>query len=196
MPAPNRPTKSLRFEVKDAEKGIIEAVFSTFGVKDLDGDVTLPDAFEEGAAVAISAYGHGSWMGAKPIGRGTIHVEKTRATMAGQLFLDTTDGLETFRVIKGMGELQEYSYGYDVLKTGEITEEMRQSGVRRVLAKLKVFEVSPVLLGAGIGTQTLGAKAAEEEAAALREMEESKAAILRELAHFERTRARHLGAPV
>ena len=33
--------------VKAADKGEVSAVFSTFGVKDHDGDVTLPGAFGE-----------------------------------------------------------------------------------------------------------------------------------------------------
>lgn len=144
--------------VKDATKGIVEAVFATFNVKDHDDDYTLPGAFENGAAVAISSYGHRVWMGGKPIGRGTIRVEKDRAVLEGQFFMDTIDGADTFNVVKNMGELQEWSYGFHILKTGELTEPLRQAGVRRVLEKLEVFEVSPVLLGAGVDTGTLAVK--------------------------------------
>ncbi len=50
--------KSLtRFEVKDAEEGVVEAVFSTFDVVDSDGDITRKGAFDDGASVLISAYG-------------------------------------------------------------------------------------------------------------------------------------------
>ena len=37
-------------------------------------------------------------------------------------------------------------------------EEQRQAGVFRVLKKLKVHEVSPVLLGAGVDTRTLAVR--------------------------------------
>jgi HK97 family phage prohead protease len=152
--------KSLRFSVKDADKGTVTAVFATFNVKDHDSDVTLPGAFEDGAKVLISAYGHRSWMGAKPVGRGVIHADDTKAWMDGEFFMDTIEGLDTFKTIKGTGELQEWSYGYNVLETGEVTEEMRQAGVWRVIKKSEVYEVCPVLLGAGVGTETLDIKSA------------------------------------
>jgi HK97 family phage prohead protease len=155
-----RAMKSLRFSVKDEAAGTVTAVFATFNVKDHDSDVTLPGAFEDGAKVLISAYGHRSWMGAKPVGRGVIHADDTKAWMDGEFFMDTIEGLDTFKTIKGTGELQEWSYGYNVLETGEVTEEMRQAGVWRVIKKSEVYEVCPVLLGAGVGTETLDIKSA------------------------------------
>jgi HK97 family phage prohead protease len=183
---------NLRFQVKDADKGLVEAVFSTFNVMDHDHDITLPGAFEDGAKVAISAYGHKSWMGMKPVGRGVIRVEKSRAILEGQFFLDTIDGADTFKVIKGMDELQEWSYGYDVLETGEVTEELRQKGVWRVIKKAKVYEVSPVLVGAGIDTETLTVKGKKDEPTA--EQLAAAAALSiearKEFATFMKTRAR------
>lgn len=190
-------TKVLSLEIKDADKGLIEATFSTFGVKDHDEDLTLPGAFEDGAKVAISAYGHRSWMGEMPVGRGKIRVENDRAVLEGKFFMSTERGRETFETVKQMGDLQEWSYGFDVLETGEVTQELREKGVRRVLKKLKVFEVSPVLRGAGIGTETLSAKSgdapkpdAKPEAAPDGASAETKKAALTEFVRFERTRAR------
>ncbi|MFQ5705543.1 MAG: HK97 family phage prohead protease [Gemmatimonadales bacterium] len=179
-------------EIKDKDEGQIEAVFSTFNVIDHDGDVTLEGAFEDGAKVAISAYGHASHFGSLPVGRGTIRAEKNRAVLEGQFFLDTPDGRATFDVIKGMGELQEFSYGFDILETGDVAslpEELQSA--RRVLQKLKVSEVSPVLLGAGIGTETIAIKDQKEDQET-KEDEEIRALALKELARFERTRARLL----
>lgn len=148
----------IEFKVKDADQGLVTAVFATFNVKDLDGDITRPGAFEEGAKVLISAYGHESWRGAKPVGRGVIHADDTKAWMEGQFFMDTIDGVDTFRTIKGTDDLQEWSYGFDVLETGEVTEDLRQVGVYRVIEKSRVYEVCPVMLGAGIDTETLSLK--------------------------------------
>lgn len=151
--------KTLRIEVKDAEQGQIEAVFSTFNKIDHDGDVTLPGAFEDGAAVRISAYGHSSWMGALPVGKGTIKTTKDDARLVGQFFMDTPHGRDTFSTVKGLGDLAEFSYGFDVQGTGspeDLPEELQ--GAERVLTKLKVHEVSPVLLGAGIDTRLVTAK--------------------------------------
>jgi HK97 family phage prohead protease len=152
------PTKSLsRVEVKDASKGEIVAVFSTLGVIDSDGDVTLPGAFESGAKVRISAYGHTSWGGRLPVGKGTITEVGNEAILEGQFFLDTVEGRDTFAVVKQLGEdgLQEFSYGYDVVKASFGQHEGQDV---RFLEALKVHEVSPVLLGAGVGTRLLTAK--------------------------------------
>lgn len=149
--------KSLaRFEIKDADEGTVTAVFSTLNVIDSDGDVTRPGAFEDGAPVRISAYGHSSWMGELPVGKGSIRETKTEAILDGQFFMDTTSGRDTFTVVKELGALGEWSYGYDPVEYsfGEF------EGQRvRFLDKLKVHEVSPVLLGAGVNTRTLVAKA-------------------------------------
>jgi len=155
MAAPER--KTLRVEIKDAEKGIVTAAFAKLNVKDLDGDLTLPGAFGS-QNVRVSSYGHGSWMGELPVGRGTISEQDGEAVAELKFFMSTERGREHFEVVKEMGELQEWSYGYDVKETGEVTEEMRQQGVSRVLKSLKVHEVSPVLLGAGVGTRTLAVK--------------------------------------
>ncbi len=154
---PETERKTLRVEIKDDEKGIVTAAFAKLGVMDLDGDITLPGAFGS-QKVGVSAYGHNSWMGELPIGRGTISEKDGEAVAELKLFMSTQNGRDHFEVIKGMGDLQEWSYGFDVKETGEVTEEMRQQGVRRVLKKLKVHEVSPVMRGAGIDTRTLGVK--------------------------------------
>jgi hypothetical protein len=150
--------KGLRLEIKDAEQGFVEAIFSTFNVIDADGDVTLPEAFTDGARVRISAYGHGSWGGALPVGKGYIRVRGDQAILEGKFFLNTTQGREHWETIKQMGDLQEWSYGYEVVELGELTKQWQEAGARRVLKRLKVYEVSPVLVGAGIGTRTLALK--------------------------------------
>lgn len=150
--------KSLRVEIKDAEKGIVTAAFAKLDVKDRDNDLTLPGAFGN-QNVRVSSYGHGSWMGELPVGRGTITEKDGEAVAELKFFMSTQHGREHFEVVKEMGELQEWSYGFEVAETGELTDELRQIGVRRVLKRLKVDEVSPVMRGAGIGTRTLSVKA-------------------------------------
>ena len=150
-------TKSGTWAVKDLdeEKGTVECVFSTFNVKDHDGDVTLPGAFTEGQAVAISAYGHRIWDGAPPMGKGHISSNSKEAVFKGQFFMDIDDAVKTFRAVKGMGEMQQWSYGFEV-----VDAEMGEKDGERVkfLKTLDVYEVSPVLRGAGIGTRTTSAK--------------------------------------
>lgn len=151
-------TKStMRCEIKDADKGEVAVVFATLDVIDSDGDVTNKGAFESGAKVRISAYGHTSWNGILPVGKGAIREVGKEAVMDGRFFMDTPAGADTFKVVKALGEdgLQEWSYGYDPVEFSFGEFEGQQV---RFLSKLKVHEVSPVLLGAGVGTRLLTAK--------------------------------------
>ena len=149
-------TKRLgQVEIKDADKGEVSAVFSRFDVIDKDGDVTVPEALEDGAPVRISAYGHKSWEGLLPVGKGVIRTTDTEAILEGRFFLNTTAGRDTFETVKEMGDLQEWSYGFDIVKH---SFEERDGKQIRVLEKARVHEVSPVLLGAGVDTRTLAVK--------------------------------------
>jgi hypothetical protein len=141
-----------RIETKSAPRGEAIAVFATLNVVDHDGDVTLPGAFEVGAEVPVSAYGHTSWTGALPVGKATIREVGDEAVADLQFFMGTAAGRETFEVVKELGDLQEWSYGYDAIE-----ESYGDHGGQRVrfLRKLVTHEISPVLLGAGVGTRTL-----------------------------------------
>ncbi len=155
-------SKRLRsVEIKSADRGEVQAVFATYNVVDDDGDVTLPGAFKDGADVAISAYGHGSWPqrgNVPPVGRGTIKTTGTEAMLDGKFFLKTAGGRDAFELVKEMGPLQEWSYGYDILASapGEVDGKSVQ-----YLQALDVHEVSPVLKGSGVNTRTLGVKEGE-----------------------------------
>ncbi|MEU6674767.1 HK97 family phage prohead protease [Streptomyces sp. NPDC046925] len=144
-------------EIKDADKGIVTAVFSTMNVRDLDGDFTREGAFTDGAKVAISAYGHKSWDGALPVGKGIIRVKGKKAVLEGQFFMNTAHGKDTFETVKALAEegLGEWSYGFDIEEHSYGKEGDRQV---RYLDRVKVHEVSPVLLGAGVGTRTTSVK--------------------------------------
>lgn len=148
-----------RVEIKDAAKGEVEAVFATLGVIDKDGDVTNKGAFHEGAACSISAFGHKSWEGTLPVGKGTIHEVGQEAVFKGQFFLNTTGGRDTFEVVKQLadddGPGMEWSYGFHV----EDSEHGEHDGKSvRFLKKMKVMEVSPVMEGAGVGTRVTSVK--------------------------------------
>ena len=146
----------------EGDAGEFTATFSTMNVIDLDGDVTLPGAFTDGEAVRIAYWGH-RWHDL-PVGKGVIHSDDEKAWVEGAFFLDTEAGSETYKTVKNLGELQEWSYGFDILK--EAFGEFEGQDVR-FLEGLKVHEVSPVFLGAGIGTETTsikGAKGAGDDA--------------------------------
>lgn len=143
--------------VKDAEKGTVSAVFSTFNVKDKDGDVTLPGAIKDGTKVVISAYGHASWGGALPVGKGVIKTTDTEAILEGQFFMDTSHGADTFRTVKALADTEQGEWSYSLRnvtsKSGEFNGEQAN-----FLEAIEVNEVSPVLVGAGVNTRTLNTK--------------------------------------
>lgn len=146
-------------QIKSADRGEVSAVFSTFNVIDKDGDVTLPGAIKDGTEVVISAYGHSSHgeLGAKlPVGKGVIRTTETEAILEGKFFLDTTAGRDTFNVVKHLGSTQEWSYSLQdvIAKRGEFNGQQ----VRFLEAINTIKEVSPVLIGAGVGTRTLDVK--------------------------------------
>jgi len=148
----NQKTFRGKLTLKTAEdggEGAFTAVFATLGVKDLDGDITVPGAFQEGQAVRIARWGH-DW-GDLPVGKGVIHADEKEAWVEGQFFLETQGGQEHYKTVKALGDLQEWSYGFDILEDARGEQDGEPV---RLLKKLDVFEVSPVLLGAGIDTRT------------------------------------------
>lgn len=161
-----KQTKAFRgLKITDAAEGKVKAVFATLNVKDSDGDVTLAGAFTK-EEVRISAYNHQSWKAALPVGKGVIFEDGEDVVFEGEFFLDTTAGKETFAVVKRMGDLQEWSYGYDPLDSERGTKD---GEAVRFLKSLKVHEVSPVILGAGVNTRTLVAKAFKQMQSDLRQ---------------------------
>lgn len=56
----------------------------------------MPGAFEDGAQVVVSAYGHQSWNGALPVGKATIHADHEKAWADVQFLMTTQAGRDTF----------------------------------------------------------------------------------------------------
>src|SRR2546428_295846 len=119
------------FAIKSEARGEVEAVFATFNVKDKDGDWTLPGAFTDGAEVLIGAYGHSSWGGQLPVGKGTIRTTAKDARLQGKFFLDIPSGHDHFIVARELRARQQWSYGFDVQETGDVSPELRELGVKR-----------------------------------------------------------------
>lgn len=144
------------FEFKLSETGDVTVAFSRFNVIDSDNDVTFAGSMPSGKAVPMSAYGHTSWDGAPPTGKGVIGEKGDLGIFDGAFFMETDQGRNAYHTTKAMADLQEWSYGYNVLPpSGPGTFDGKRV---RELRKLDVFEVSPVLKGAGIGTATLAIK--------------------------------------
>jgi len=148
--------KDYRGRIKlldNGQAGEFEAVFATLNVIDYDGEVTVPGAFQDGQEVRVSSWGH-NW-GDLPVGRGTIRENDDEALILGKFFLQTEGGRETYETVKALGNLQEWSYGFDVTDWEE--GEFEDQDVI-FLKGLDVVEVSPVMLGAGVNTHTVDIK--------------------------------------
>ena len=154
-PEENIERKVVSLELDDAKEGAFIARIATLGVIDKDGDETKPGAFKGNGEVLVSSYQHGSWMGELPVGKAVITENGKDVLATGEFNLKTDAGREHYESVKFSGGLQEWSYGFRV---DESDEETRDGGKVRVLKKITVFEIAPVLLGAGIDTGTLAIK--------------------------------------
>ena len=156
--------KTIQVKVDGDGEGSLSAVFSTLKVLDKDGDVTQPGAFKVDQPVILSDYNPGAiprfgYAGRPPVGKGTIREVGDEAIFSGKYFLDTAAGAEAYKTTKALGDLQQYSYYYDVLDY----ELGKFDGKNvRYLKSLDVYEVSPVYRGAGEGTRTLSLKYADD----------------------------------
>jgi hypothetical protein len=151
-------TKSFHLKALDDE-GHGLARIATLSAVDSDGDTYAPGAFGEQFAVVRDSH---SWQGVS-LGKARIFEKGDEALAEFTLNLDTEAGREWHAALKfdldaersGGRPLQEWSYGFRIL---EATNETREGDRVRILKKLKVHEISPVLLGAGVGTGTLALK--------------------------------------
>lgn len=164
-------------DVKDADKGEVEAIIATLNVVDRDRDVILPGAIADGTKVKISSYGHGAMFGEVPVGKGHLHVRGDTVLFKGRYFLSTRGGAEAFATLKELGPDQEWSFGFRVLDAEGAPEEWAKRGAFQMLKKLDPFEVSPVIVGAGIGTQTVAMKSDDGTAPEEPDPAEREAAI-------------------
>jgi len=71
--------------------------------------------------------------------------------------MDTESGKEAYNLVKNMGDMQQWSFGYKV-NDSEFAKAEGQDSDARYLKDLTVYEVSPVLVGANQDTYTLAIK--------------------------------------
>lgn len=151
--------KSLVFE-KMEESGQGLARLADLSAVDHDGDTYTAGAFawkEGGEQWAPILPAHNRR--ATPLGKTRVFERDTVAYAEIHLNLDTIGGKDWHSVLKfdlSKGKpAQEWSYGFDVL---DYALEQRAGERVRVLKRLDVHEVSPVIRGAGAGTATLSMK--------------------------------------
>ena len=151
--------KSVQSILTNDVEGKVEAVFSVFNQIDSDGDVVKAGAIKSGygeKGVAM-VWGH-DWKDV--IGRGQIVQDNDKAVFKGEFIMDTERGRDAYNVVKAMGDLQQWSFGYEVVDSekGMFQSKDGLEQEVRFLNDVKVWEVSPVLVGANQNTYTIGVK--------------------------------------
>lgn len=139
------------------EEGEILVAFAELDAVDREQDYTFTGAFPS-KAMPISHFNHGSWpeRGGHPTtGRVDVNEVGKQAVAKGKFFMDTTHGRDAYHTVKGMAELQQWSYGYNVLEKAAPPTGIK---ARRGLKRVDPHELSPVLIGAGANTRTLDIK--------------------------------------
>lgn len=158
----NNESKNIDIELKD-DSGQVEAVFSIFNSLDSDGDVVMPGAVKSGFKnnQVPMVWSH-KWD--MPIGKGTIAQDDDKAVFKGEFFMDTESGREAYNLVKNMGDMQQWSFGYKVNDSdfGKAKDKGGEDTNARYLKDLTVYEVSPVLVGANQDTYTLAIKSNTE----------------------------------
>ena len=154
--------KNIDLEFKADGEGKVSAVFSVFNTLDSDGDVVIPEAiksgFKSGSVPMVWAH---KWD--MPIGKGEIKQDGDKATFEGSFFMDTESGKEAYNLVKAMGDLQQWSFGYRVNDSERGKFKSGDKDVdARYLKDLSVYEVSPVLVGANQDTYTMAIKSNKE----------------------------------
>ena len=141
--------KNAPIELKEeGDKRYLEAVFSLFDTIDSDNDVTKQGALRSGYnGNKVPLVWNHDW--SKVIGRGIIETDNQKAVFKGY-FLDTEAGKEAYNTVKAMSDMQQFSYGFQVIKSskGNHIDSKGEEVPVRVLEDVKVWEVSPVLVGA------------------------------------------------
>jgi HK97 family phage prohead protease len=172
-----REVKNIDFKFDEDSEGKVSAVFSVFNNLDSDGDIVLPGSIKSGfrSGDVPMVWAH-KWD--MPIGKGYIREDGDKATFVGEFFMDTDSGQEAYKLVKNMGDLQQWSFGYRVNDSefGKHKDMKSEEEVdARFLKDLTVFEVSPVLVGANQDTYTLSIKSNND---LLKEIaEEGKASV-------------------
>ena len=145
---------------KAMTSGEFEAVIATLGVVDSDGDIIMPGAFAGATVSIMPAHNHGS----VPLGKAKMQDRGDEAIAVGQFNLDIQSGKEWHSALKldleNPPSVQEWSFGFNVLDS---EDDMRDGKPVRILKRLDVMEISPVLRGAGVDTRTLAVKSGNDD---------------------------------
>lgn len=148
--------KTFRGEIKQLDgEGSFEAVIATLNVVDADGDIIVAGAFQD-ATVSVQPAHDSRHV---PLGKAKMEDRDDKAVAVGKFNLGVKAAAEWHKALKFDLEhppaIQEWSFAFRIVDS---ETETRDGEEVRILKKMDIIEVSPVLRGAGIGTGTLTAK--------------------------------------
>jgi len=149
----------IKFKILSTEEaggeGIIEAYVSIFNNVDLVGDIIQQGAFAESLMKKLpkGVWSH-DWQA--PIALTLEAREDAKGLyIKGQFILTVQKAQEAYDLIKA-GVIDEFSIGFRVLD-----DEWKEDGTR-VITKARLYEWSPVLVGANPDTELISVKSGED----------------------------------
>lgn len=144
-----------------SDEGTGSAVFATLQVIDKDADVIMPGSIADSPKTVKLVAAH-DWK-APNIGMATIKEVGNELVADFKFYLDMPSAKEWYTALKNNfdnGVSQEFSFGFNTTQAEKGTWEEKSV---RLIKGMSIFEVSPVMIGAGENTRTLAVKAAESE---------------------------------
>ena len=151
-------------KVLDDRAGIVEAYVNTMGVRDADGDIIDPAAFNASIRSnlpipVLAGHDQSKLVGkvlfaqSEPTGAGDEHRLYTRM----QLNMDTQSGQEAYSNIAGE-YIREWSVGFNLPAGDAVVYDRAGKETTRRILDLDWVEVSAVIRGASPSTSTIAAK--------------------------------------
>lgn len=164
--------KPLKAKAADADlaEGEFLAYASVFGVKDLDGDVVSPTAFDRTLAewkdsgnLLPMLWGHNTSDPDMNLGDfPSVEVDEHGLLVKGRIDLEGPKGPQTYRLIKG-GRVRQLSYSYRITKGEYVIPQGEDNADKEPyfrIDEVELYEISVVQIGANQETEILAVKAA------------------------------------
>jgi phage head maturation protease len=162
-------TKNFSLKALD-EEGTGQAVIARLGVIDRDGDVIVKGAFGTQHVAVVPS--HDATVA--PLGKAVVSEKGDQAVADFRFNLDTVGGREwnshlKFDLANGQ-PVQQWSFRFNPVRESQGEFEGQKV---RFLEEIELAEVSPVLIGAGIGTHTIQVKRFKRSESFIREYAEN-----------------------
>ena len=151
----------------DDSQGIVEAYVNTMGIKDHDGDIINPEAFDSSIRSrlpipVLSGHDQSQLVG-KVLFAQPEHIsgDEHRLFARMQMNMDTQAGRDAYSNIAG-AFVREWSVGFNIPGNDAIAYDREGAVATRTIMDLDWVEVSSVVRGASPATMTIAAKSETE----------------------------------